>query len=129
VPTGGLVVATALAFETVKPLIYVRSKQKEHGTSKSIEGITSKGMKVLMIDDVATTGESMSNGIKVLKESGVVLNDAYVIVNRLEGADSELKSQGVNLHQITDVLEITKILHQSNLVDDKILEKVKNQIL
>jgi orotate phosphoribosyltransferase len=86
-------------------------------------------MKVLMIDDVATTGESMSNGIKVLKESGVVLNDAYVIVNRLEGADSELKSQGVNLHQITDVLEITKILHQSNLVDDKILEKVKNQIL
>ncbi|KAG2480766.1 MAG: Orotate phosphoribosyltransferase [Nitrosopumilales archaeon] len=129
VPTGGLVVATALAFETVKPLIYVRSKQKEHGTSKSIEGITSKGMKVLMIDDVATTGESMSNGIKVLKDSGVVLNDAYVIVNRLEGADSELKSQGVNLHQITDVLEITKILHQSNLVDDKILEKVKNQIL
>jgi len=129
VPTGGLVVATALAFETVKPLIYVRSKQKEHGTSKSIEGITSKGMKVLMIDDVATTGESMSNGIKVLKESGLVLNDAYVIVNRLEGADSELKSQGVNLHQMTDVLEITKILHQSNLVDNKILEKVKNQIL
>ncbi len=129
VPTGGLVVATALAFETVKPLIYVRSKQKEHSTSKSIEGITSKGMKVLMIDDVATTGESMSNGIKVLKESGVMLKDAYVIVNRLEGADSELKSQGVNLHQITDVLEITKILHQRNLVDDKILEKVKNQIL
>ena len=129
VPTGGLVVATALAFETVKPLIYVRSKQKEHGTSKSIEGITTKGMKVLMIDDVVTTGESMSYGIKVLKESGVVLNDAYVIVNRLEGADSELKSRGVNLHQITDVLEITRILHQSNLVDDKILEKVKNQIL
>jgi len=58
-----------------------------------------------------------------------MLKDAYVIVNRLEGADTELKSEGVNLHQITDVLEITKILHQSNLVGDKILEKVKNQIL
>ena len=128
VPTGGLVVASALAFECVKPLIYVRTKQKEHGTSKSIEGVANKGMKVLMIDDVATTGGSMSNGIKALKESGVELNDAYVIVNRLEGADSELKSLGVNLHQVTDILEITKILHQSNLVDDKILEKVQNQI-
>ena len=128
VPTGGLVVATALAFETVKPLIYVRSKQKEHGTSKSIEGITTKGMKVLMIDDVATTGESMSNGIKVLKESGVVLNDAYVIVNRLEGADSELKSQGVKLHQLTTILEIATMLHKTNSISDDVFEKVKNQV-
>ena len=38
VPTGGLVVASALAIEVVKPLIYVRNKPKEHGTTKSIEG-------------------------------------------------------------------------------------------
>ncbi|MBI2642995.1 MAG: orotate phosphoribosyltransferase, partial [Nitrosarchaeum sp.] len=38
VPTGGLVIASALAIETVKPLIYVRSKPKDYGTSKSVEG-------------------------------------------------------------------------------------------
>ncbi|MEK6956445.1 MAG: orotate phosphoribosyltransferase, partial [Thermoproteota archaeon] len=43
VPTGGLVIASALAIETVKPLVYVRSQPKEHGTSKSIEGKIEKG--------------------------------------------------------------------------------------
>jgi orotate phosphoribosyltransferase (EC 2.4.2.10) len=38
VPTGGLIIGSALAIETVKPLIYVRSKPKDYGTSKSIEG-------------------------------------------------------------------------------------------
>ncbi len=43
VPTGGLVIASALALETVKPLIYVRNKPKEHGTTKAIEGNIDKG--------------------------------------------------------------------------------------
>jgi orotate phosphoribosyltransferase len=38
VPTGGLVIASALAIETVKPLIYVRNKPKDYGASKLIEG-------------------------------------------------------------------------------------------
>jgi len=64
VPTGGLVIASALAIETVKPLIYVRSKPKDYGTSKSVEGQIHEGMKVVMIDDVATTGGSVVNAIK-----------------------------------------------------------------
>ena len=82
VPTGGLVIASALAMETVKPLIYVRTKPKEHGTSKSIEGKIENGMKVLLIDDVATTGGSMINSIKLLKEAGIVVTDADVMRNR-----------------------------------------------
>ena len=66
VPTGGLVIASSLATEIVKPLIYVRKKQKEHGTSKLVEGKTAKGMEILMIDDVATTGESVVNALKIL---------------------------------------------------------------
>ena len=107
VPTGGLVIASALAIETVKPLIYVRTKPKEHGTSKSIEGKTQPGMKVLMIDDVATTGGSVVNSIKLLKNAGIVVTDAYVIINRLEGAEKLLESEGVKMHQLTDILEIT----------------------
>ena len=67
VPTGGLVIASALAIETVKPLIYVRSKPKDYGTSKSVEGKIWEGMKVVMIDDVATTGGSVVNAIKIIK--------------------------------------------------------------
>jgi orotate phosphoribosyltransferase len=128
VPTGGLVIASALAIETVKPLIYVRTKPKEHGTSKSIEGKIHQGMKVLMIDDVATTGGSVVNSIKILKEEEIVITDAYVIINRLEGAEKILKSEGVKLHQLTDILEITNSLHKEKLVTDEVLKKIQSQV-
>ena len=128
IPTGGLVVASALAYDSLKPLIYVRNKPKEYGTSKNVEGHTSNGMKVLMIDDVATTGGSMLNGIKFLKEEGVEITDAFVIINRMEGADSQLKSKGVKLHQLTTILEIATVLHKTNSISDDVFEKVKNQV-
>ena len=112
----------------MKPLIYVRSKPKDYGTSKSVEGKIHDGLKVVMIDDVATTGGSVVNAIKSLKDSKIVVEDAFVIVNRMEGADESLKEEGVRLHSLTNVMEITKILHEQDLVGDEILKKVENQI-
>ena len=128
VPTGGLVVTSALAIEIIKPLIYVRSKPKEHGTTKSIEGKISAGMKVVMIDDVMTTGTSVLNGINQLKEAELLVSDLYVIINRLEGGDKALSDIGVQTHQLTDILEITNILFQEKLIDKEIFEKIKNQV-
>ena len=128
VPTGGLVVTSALAIEIVKPLIYVRSKPKEHGTTKSIEGKISAGMKVVMVDDVVTTGTSVLNGITRLKEAGLLVSDLYVIINRLEGGDKALSDIGVQTHQLTDILKITDILFQEKLIDIEIFEKIKNQV-
>ncbi len=128
VPTGGLVIASALAIETVKPLIYVRSKPKDYGTTKSVEGKIHDGMKVVMIDDVATTGGSVVNAIKSLKEVNISVKDAYVIVNRMEGADEALLELGVKIHSILNILQITEALFEQNLIDVSILEKVKKQI-
>jgi orotate phosphoribosyltransferase len=128
VPTGGLVIASALAIETVKPLIYVRSKPKDYGTSKSVEGKIQDNMKVVMIDDVATTGGSVVNAIKSLKEVNIPVKDAYVIVNRMEGADEALLELGVKMHSILNILQITETLFEQNLIDKDVLEKVKKQI-
>jgi orotate phosphoribosyltransferase len=129
VPTGGLVIASSLAYELVKPLVYVRSQAKEHGTSKLVEGIVKNEMKILVVDDVATTGDSVINGIKELRRQGATVSDAYVIVNRLEGANEALRKEGVTLHQLLDVYEIAEILHAEKLVDDYTLAKVKNQAM
>jgi orotate phosphoribosyltransferase len=127
VPTGGLVIGSALAIETVKPLIYVRDKPKDYGTTKSIEGKIFSGMKVILIDDVVTTGSSVINAIKQLKDAGLSISDVYVIINRLEGANNTLELEKVNLYQLTDVLEITTILFQEKLVSKEILDKINNQ--
>ena len=128
VPTGGLVIASSLAIETVKPLIYVRNKPKEYGTTKMVEGKISDGMKVVMIDDVATTGGSVVNAIKALKEENITITDAFVIVDRMEGAKEALNTHGVRMHSLLDIMEITKSLHQEKIVDDDVLNKVKMQI-
>ncbi len=128
VPTGGLVIASSLAFELVKPLVYVRSQAKEHGTGRLVEGLVSNGMRILLVDDVATTGGSVINGIKELKKAGAKISDVYVIVNRLEGAREGLQKEGVTLHHVLDVFEIAKILHEQKLIDGSVLEKVKKQI-
>ena len=128
IPTGGLIIGSALAIETVKPLIYVRNKPKDHGTTKSLEGKILSGMQVMMIDDVATTGTSILNGIKELKAEGLSISNACVIINRLEGADKILNSVGVTLHQLTDILEITNALFQEKLVSEEIFKKIKNQV-
>ena len=128
IPTGGLIVGAALAIETVKPLIYVRNKPKDYGTAKSIEGKISSDMQVMMIDDIATTGTSVLNGIKQLKAEGLSISNACVIINRLEGADKILNSVGITLHQLTDILEITEILFREKLIGEDILEKIKKQV-
>ena len=128
VPTSGLVIASALATETVKPLIYVRNKPKDYGTSKSIEGSFEQGKKALMIDDVATTGGSVVNAIKLLKEAGIVISDAFVIINRMECASEALEAEGVKIHNLTDILEITNSLYDQNLISNDVLDNVKNQI-
>lgn len=128
VPTGGLVIASALAIETVKPLIYVRSKPKGYGTSKSVEGRIHGGMKVVMVDDVATTGGSVVNALKSLNKVNIKVNDAYVIVNRMEGADKAMGELGVKMHSLIDILQITEALVEQKLIDETILDKIKTQI-
>ena len=85
-------------------------------------------MKLVMIDDVATTGNSILNAIKQIQEAGSIISESYVIVNRLENANKAMDSVGVKLYQLTDILEITKILFEERLIDEEILEKIKKQI-
>ena len=85
-------------------------------------------MKVEVVDDVMTTGTSVLNGIKQLKESGLSISSVFVIINRLEGADKSLNDIGVEVHQLTDILEITNILFEEKLISKEIFEKVKEQI-
>lgn len=128
VPTSGLVIASALAIETVKPLAYVRQKPKEYGTSSLIEGRMPKGSKVLLVDDVGTTGQSIIKAVKALKEAGMSVTDAFVVINRLEGATESLAAEGVRLYEVTDVMEVSSALHEEEVLDDDTLGRIRKQM-
>ena len=128
VPTSGLVIASALAIETVKPLIYIRQKPKDYGTGSLIEGKIPKGSKVVLVDDVGTTGHSLLNAVRALKDAKIVVDSAFVIVNRLEGARENLEKEKVKLYEITDILAISNALYSEKILDEQTLNRIKKQM-
>ena len=128
VPTGGLVVAASLATEIVKPLIYVRKQAKEHGTGKAVEGVTCQDMKLLMIEDVVTSGGSIINAIKSIKEEKMVVTDACAVIDRMEGATRALQAEGVKLHSLLTINDITQSLFEQKLITEDILKQVQDRV-
>tara|TARA_B100000929_G_scaffold80559_1_gene62879 strand:- start:2224 stop:2826 length:603 start_codon:yes stop_codon:yes gene_type:complete len=128
VPTGGLVVAASLATEIVKPLIYVRKQAKEHGTGKAVEGVTCQDMKLLMIEDVVTSGGSIINAIKSIKEEKMVVTDACAVIDRMEGATRALQAEGVKLHSLLTINDITQSLFEQKLITEDVLKQVQDRI-
>ncbi len=128
VPTGGLVVAASLAIEIVKPIIYVRKEAKEHGTGKAVEGVTCQDMKLLMIEDVVTSGGSVINAIKSIKAEKMKVTDAYAVVDRMEGATEALQAEGVKLHSLLTIKQIAESLFEQKLITEDVLNQVKERI-
>ena len=128
VPTGGLIIATALAAQTLKPLIYVRGKPKDYGTAKLVEGVIRQGTSAVIVDDVVTTGGSVVNAVRALKDAGISVKHAYVIVDRMQGAQKAFSESGVQMHALLNILQITEALHDQSLIDTAVLEKIKTQI-
>lgn len=88
---------------SIMPLI-VRKETKDHGSKKRIEGITS-GIpgKVALIDDVMTTGKSTLSAYRELKKAGFVIDKAFCVVDREEGAKEALQKEGIELFSLYTV--------------------------
>lgn len=127
IPTSGLIFASALGYEMLKPLIYVRKDLKPYGGSKIVEGYLKPGGKVLLIDDVATTGTSLSHAIKVIRENGAIVKDAVAIISRLEGAEEKLNDMGVRLISLATINEMVNVLHDKGLLDENTLDEIMKQ--
>ena len=128
VPTSGLVFGSALAYEMEKPFLYVRKESKGYGTSKLIEGHLTSGGRVVIVDDVATTGTSVGKAVEVIRANGGIVQDVVALVNRLEGAEERLKKLNVRLTAVASVNDIASALHGAGLIDDNTLESVLKQM-
>lgn len=108
VPIGGLYLATALALRMDRPMLYVRpTREVDEATAAAhIEGIYRPGERVLVVDDLATGGSSLIETIVTLRNAGLMVSDAIVLVDREQGAMRRLEGMGVRLHAILS-LEVT----------------------
>ncbi|MEM0373526.1 MAG: orotate phosphoribosyltransferase [Sulfolobaceae archaeon] len=123
IATGGIILASYLACKLNKPVGYVRVEKKGHGTDKLLEAEV-EGKRVLVVDDVCTTGGSIEKAVKEIVNNGGRVVGALVIVDREEGARERLKNLGVELYALYKVSYILKEILNSN----KLSEKEKNII-
>jgi len=126
-PTAGIPYGAVLAFRTKKPFLYVRKEAKTHGRERRIEGLLSPGERVLMVDDLITTGKSTLEAIEAVRcESGVV-NDAIVLIDREEGGADVLKTKGVTLHAFLKITEIAETLFDMGSIDRNRFQDIMKQ--
>lgn len=118
VPAGGLLLATAFAIETNTPLIYARMKAEGTG-QPGIEGRVRKGARALVIDDLVTGGNSMSQTARYLTSHDVDVHDAVALVDRQMGARERLKRAGVNLISILTLDVMMNLYYESGLITEE----------
>ena len=96
--TAGISPGTTLADRTQKPFIYVRDKAEGHGLQNRIEGILKPGERVLMIEDLISTGGSVISAIEGVRDAGGVVDYCFSIFSYgFEEAQKQFADIGVNL--------------------------------
>lgn len=126
VPVAGLFVAAPIALSLKKPLIYTRSSRQ--GSGREVEGEVRPGWKVVIADDLSTSGKTILNAARAVQGEGGVVTDAAVLIDRLEGAREELSKTGISLHCLTDVVELADTLFSMELIDEKDLKAITRSV-
>ena len=119
VPYAGIPIAVVFSLHAKKPMVYTRKERKDHGMKKMVEGIFSVGEKVLVVDDIITTGESKIEAIQPLLESGLKVKDVLVVVDREHGGKEFLEEKGFILHSAIKITEMVGFLEQKGFVAKK----------
>ncbi len=93
---GAIALATATALETGKPFVIVRNAKKAgYGTGKLIEGRLEKSERVLLVEDVATSGGQAIEACQTLKAAGATVSGIVVTIDRQEGARQAIEAAGL----------------------------------
>lgn len=91
---GAVPLAAATSMACGKPCIYVRNQKKDYGTAKQVEGILNAGEKVLIVEDVLTTGGQVLEAAKTLEGLGVKVVKIVATIDREEGARAAIEGAG-----------------------------------
>jgi orotate phosphoribosyltransferase len=103
---GAVPLAVALSLKTNLPYIIIRKESRKHGTGKLVEGKLKHGDRVLLVEDVTTTGSSLLKAADIIKNEGGDVKRALVVVDREEGAKEMLDEKGLILEPLVKVSEM-----------------------
>ena len=128
IPTAGIPFASFLAYQLKKPFLYTRPRKRLHGRERRVEGIVMPGDRVLLIDDLITTGQSLRRATAAIRAEGGVVSDAVILLDREEGGRQKLAEDEVNLHSLLRASEAADKLYQIGAITEDQLKTIKKQV-
>lgn len=120
VPYAALPIGMAVALASGVPLIYNRKESKSHGLGKDIEGLWQPGERVVIIEDVITTGGSIVSSVELFRAAGLVVEDAIVLLDRQQGGVKNLQRNGIRVRSVLDLREVLNLLSETEHIPDDI---------
>lgn len=127
VATGGIALGALVAQALNLPFIYVRSEAKKHGLGNQVEGVLTKGQKVVVIEDLVSTGKSSLNAVAALREAGAeVLGMVAIFTYNFAKAADNFEQANCALSTLTDYDTLLKQALQSNYINDEQLSSLRD---
>src|SRR3989339_967419 len=117
-PYAGLPIALATSFASGWPMIYPRKEIKDYGTKKRVEGVYVSGQIAVVVDDVITDGGAKLELIDPLLESGLIIRDVVVVVDRGQGGKEKLVAHGYKLHSIFTLRELVEFYRKERMTTE-----------
>jgi orotate phosphoribosyltransferase len=110
---GGVPHSAVLAYETMRPHVYVRPEAKQHGTRRLIEGGEVLGKRTLPIEDTVTTGESSLAAIAILRAAEAEVSHCLAITSyNLSAGQAAFAEAQISLLSLTSVPEIVSVAYE-----------------
>lgn len=94
---GGIPLATLLSFYTRLPCAFIRKQPKHYGTKKYAEGADLFGKKILLVEDIVTSGSSVIQAAEMLREDNIEVHDVICVIDREEGGRKNLANNNLKL--------------------------------
>lgn len=117
IPAAGLPLATAASLRLGKPMVWPRMPVKEHGTGNRVEGAFARGERLLLLDDLITTGASKLEAAEILRGEGLVVEDLVVLIERGRQGRRDMDAAGIKLRAFVHVRELFGVCERLGLVD------------
>ena len=105
---GGIPIATMLSQLTGLPVLFVRKKAKDYGTCKIAEGGMVSGRKLLIVEDVVTSGGAILDAAKALRAEGAVLAQVVCVIDREAGGSANLAKSDLILSSLFTMTDLKK---------------------
>ena len=128
VPIAGIPFASQIAYNLKKPFLYVRKGIRRHGRQRRVEGILVSGDRVLLVDDLVTTGLTLRKAAEAIRAEGGIVEQAVAFLDREEGGREKLAKNGIQLHTLLKINEVAKTLYESGALDEESLKTITKQI-